>query len=351
MWYDNFREKIVNLEAEEERIQIEGFLKRQNLSLDQQIDYTVALLDGDKLVATGSLDGRILKCIAVDEGYQNMGLSSKLVTHLTREACSRGVTHLFIYTKPENKIKFSDLGFYPIAEVPAKVVLLENRPAGVKNYLKKILQENEESHRGDLSGAIIINANPFTLGHQYLIEFAASNCETLHLFVLQEDKSSFPTEIRYRLVKEGVKHLSNVVVHMGKDYVISDATFPSYFIKKYQKIVETHARLDLELFTRYIAPRLGIKKRFVGQEPYCKVTATYNLVMQEVLPAHGIEVQVVPRLENQGQPISASRVRELIRERKIHEVNKLVPETTYQFLLSPEAEGIIQTIIKDDKRH
>ena len=351
MWYDNLTEKIVNLEAEDERIQIEAFLEKQNLSLDYQIDYTVALLDKERIVATGSLGGRILKCIAVDERYKNMGLSAKLVTHLTREACSRGVTHLFIYTKPENKIIFSNLGFYPIAEVPAKVVLLENRPAGVKNYLKKLLQENEEAHSGDLSGAIIINANPFTLGHQYLIEYAASKCELLHLFVLQEDKSSFPTEVRYRLVKEGVKHLSNVAVHMGKDYIISDATFPSYFIKEFQDAVETHARLDLELFSHLLAPALGIKKRFVGQEPYCKVTATYNLVMQEILPAQGIEVQVVPRLTHQGEPISASKVRELIREERIHEIKKLVPETTFQFLLSPEAEGIIQRIKEEFKRH
>jgi [citrate (pro-3S)-lyase] ligase len=152
-------------------------------------------------------------------------------------------------------------------------------------------------------------------------------------------------------VKEGVKHLDNVVLHQGKDYIISDATFPSYFIKEFQDVVETHARLDLELFTRYIAPTLGIQKRFVGEEPYCKVTATYNRVMQEILPKHGMELEVVQRMFNDGQPISASRVRELIREEKFDEVRKLVPETTFQFLLSPEAEGIIQRIKKDDKRH
>jgi [citrate (pro-3S)-lyase] ligase len=352
MWYDNLTEKIVNLEAEDERIQIGTFLEKQNLSLDHQIDYTVALLDKGRIVATGSLGGRILKCIAVDEGYKNMELSAKLVTHLTRQAVSRGVTHFFVYTKPENKFKFSNLGFYPIAEVPGKVVLLENRPTGVENYLKKLLQETEDAHSdGDSSGTIILNANPFTLGHQYLVEYAASQCETLHLFVLHEDKSSFPTEIRYSLVKEGVKHLSNVVVHMGRDYIISDATFPSYFIKEFQEVVETHARLDLELFSRYIAKVLKIKKRFVGQEPYCKVTATYNSVMQEVLPVHGIDVHVVPRLRYHEQPISASRVRKLIYEGKIDEVKKLVPKTTYQFLFSPEAKGIIQRIIKDDKRH
>ena len=202
---------------------------------------------------------------------------------------------------------FSDLGFYPIAEVPSKVVLMENKPTGINNYLKEIIQKNEQillDHKSkNRSGAIIVNCNPFTLGHQYLIEYAAFKCQTLHIFVLQEDKSSFQSEIRYSLVKEGIQHLDNVVLHTGKDYIISDATFPSYFIKEFQDVVETHARLDLEIFTSYIAPTLGIQKRFVGEEPYCKVTAAYNSVMQEVLPAHGMEIEVVPRMMIKGLQI------------------------------------------------
>lgn len=351
MWYVILTEKIVNLEFDVETGQLEEFLKKQNLSLDRDIEYTIAVFDSEKMVATGSLGGRILKCIAVDEEYKNMGLAAKLVTRLVSEANSRGKTHLFIYTKPENKIIFSDLGFYPIAEVPSKVVLMENRPAGIKNYVKEIIQEKEQIipnyGRGNRSGAVIVNCNPFTLGHQYLIEYAASKCHTLHIFVLDEDKSSFPSAVRYRLVKEGVKHLDNVVLHRGKDYIISDATFPSYFIKEYQDAVETHARLDLELFTSYIAPALGIQKRFVGEEPRCRVTSTYNSVMQKILPTRDIEVQVIPRLLSVTEPISASRVRELIHAGKLHEVKKLVPEITYQFLLSPEAEEIIKRIKGD----
>lgn len=351
MWYDNLSKHSTNLQSKAERLQLEEFLKKQNLSLDQQVEYTIALFDREKMVATGSLGGKILKCIAVDEEYKNMGLSGQLITDLTREAYSRGKTHLFIYTKPENKNRFSDLGFYPIAEVPSKVILMENRPSGIKSYLKEIIQENKERASKNHTGAIIMNCNPFTLGHQYLIEYAASQCQTLHVFVLQEDKSSFSSEIRYRLVKEGIKHLNNVVLHQGRDYIISDATFPSYFIKEEQDVVDTHARLDLELFTHYIAPALGIKKRLVGEEPYCKVTAAYNRVMQEILPRHGIEVQVIPRKMNQGQPISASRVRKLIREGNMYEVKKLVPKTTFEFLLSAEAKEIIQRINQDDKRH
>ncbi len=348
MWYGNFREQTINLQLPEEKYRLLAFLERQGLALDGNVEYAVAVMDGEKMAASGALDGRVLKCIAVDEAYKNSGLSAKVVSHLISEAYEKQRTHLFVYTKPENKAIFSELGFYAIAEVPSKVVLMENRPDGIKRYIETLAKEN--GSKAD-SAAVVVNCNPFTLGHRYLIEYAASRCQRLHVFVLWEDRSSFPAEIRYRLVKEGTRHLSNVVLHQGKDYIISDATFPSYFIKTYQELVETHAKLDLEIFSRYIAPALGIRKRFVGEEPYCKVTAAYNAIMKALLPVHGIEVEVVPRKLADGEAISASRVRELIRSEKLQEVRTLVPETTYSFLLSEEAQEIIRQIRSGSRRH
>ncbi len=348
MWYTGFREQVVNLQSEVERKQLQAFLERQSLTLDADVEYAFALWNGEKLAAAGSLSGRVLKCIAVDEEYKYLGLSAKIVTHLVQEAYLKGRTHLFVYTKPENKTIFSELGFYLIAEVPSKVVLMENTPRGIKNYINEI--KSESAINVD-AAAVIVNCNPFTLGHRYLIEYAAARCSLLHVFVVWEEQSSFPAEIRYRLVQQGVQHLDNVTLHKGKDYIISKATFPSYFIKEYQELVKTHARLDLEIFTQHIAPALGIRKRFVGEEPYCKVTAAYNAAMQEVLPQHDIEVQVVPRMSLEGNPISASRVRELIRAGDIRKTRELVPEITYRFLISQEAEEIIKHIQSMNKRH
>ena len=348
MWYGSFREQVVNLNEATEKRELSDFIKRQGLILEADIEYSIALLDGRKIAAAGSLSGRVLKCIAVDEGYKNMGLSSRIVTNLINEAYARGETHLFIYTKPENKGIFTGLGFYAIAEVPGKSVLMENRPDGINKYIDEIV--NESGVRGD-SGAIVVNCNPFTLGHKYLIEYAASKCRYLHVFVLWEEKSSFPAEIRYRLVKEGVRHLSNVILHKGRDYIISHATFPSYFIKTYEQWAETYARLDIDIFAKHIAPALGIRKRFAGEEPYCRVTAVYNKVMQEVLPAHGIDIQVVPRAGINGKPVSASLVRALIRSGAVDKVRELVPESVYSFLLSSEAEDIIRQIQGTDQRH
>lgn len=178
MWYGSFREQVINLNEAAEKRELSDFMKRQGLMLEEDIEYSIALFDGRKIAAAGSLSGRVLKCIAVDEEYKNMGLSSRIVTNLISEAYARGETHLFIYTKPENKGIFTGLSFYAIAEVPGKSILMENRPDGINKYIDEIVNEspvNEES------GAIVVNCNPFTLGHKYLIEYAASKCRYLHV--------------------------------------------------------------------------------------------------------------------------------------------------------------------------
>lgn len=341
MFMDNLQESVLKLSSEKEKEKLKAFLEEQGLSMDRDMEYTMVITDRDRIVASGSFSDRVLKCIAVEDEYKGQGLSARVVTHLVKEQYARGRTHLFIYTKPENRRFFSELGFYPVAEVKDRVVLMENRPDGIKRYLDEIAAQT-----GAIvpSAAAVVNCNPFTNGHKYLLEHAAAGCERLHVFVVWEDRSLFPAEARYRLVREGVAHLANVSVHKGRDYVISNATFPSYFIKQYEDVVETHAALDLEIFSQYIAKRLDIRKRFAGEEPYCPVTAAYNRMMGRILPPEGIEVEIVPRMTSEGGAISASRVRELLGRGDMDAVKKLVPETTLRFLLSEEGEQIIKRI-------
>lgn len=348
MEFSNIKEEIVYHKFKFDRERIKQFLEKQNLKFDKDISYTVNLKDENKIVATGSFSGKVLKCIAVDPEYKGMGLSNRIVTHLVQEQYHRGNTHLFLYTKPENKKMFTELGFHTISEIPSKVILMENVQNGIETYLKEISKYKIDKK---IVSSIVVNCNPFTLGHQYLIEYAASRSDQVNVFVVWEDRSSFPADIRYKLVVDGVKHLSNVVVHKGKDYIISDATFPSYFIKDEQEIVKTHALLDLKVFTEHIAPALGISRRYVGEEPYCPVTKNYNEVMKKVLPEGGIEVFVIPRLTKGDTAVSASKVRECIRKGNLSEVKNLVPETTYAFLESEEAQEIINKIRMSHKRH
>ncbi|WP_246615523.1 [citrate (pro-3S)-lyase] ligase [Clostridium thailandense] len=321
--------------------EIKAFLEKQGLRLDSNVEYTVTLYEEDKIIATGSFEDRILKCIAVDDNYKGIGLSNEIVSELVNEEYRRGNNHFFIYTKPKNYRLFEDLGFYKVGEVPGKVILLENTPYGIKGFVENIKKKKVE---GKTVSAVVVNCNPFTLGHKYLIEKASKESDVVHVFVVWEDKSVFPSEVRYRLVEEGLQHLDNIVLHKGEDYIISNATFPSYFIKKQDEVVKIHSLLDIELFAKYIVPALGINRRYVGEEPLCPVTNVYNSTMKEILPKHRVEVIEVPRMAIGSDVTSASRVRKLIKEHKLTEVKSLVPDTTYNFLCSKEAVPILSRI-------
>ena len=189
------------------------------------------------------------------------------------------------------------------------------------------------------AAAIILNANPFTYGHLYLVEQAAAENDLLHLFVVSEDVSFFPYDIRDRLVREGTAHLKNIVHHATGPYMISQATFPSYFQKDEDAAIRSHAQLDIAVFSR-IAQALSITRRYVGEEQVSRVTRLYNEIMLHDLPLAGIECRVIPRKEREGAPISASTVRRAIQSGSMDALPALVPPTTLAFLQSEESAAI-----------
>ena len=303
------------------------FLAREALDYDPAIPFTVNLLDDDNIVATGSLEGNICKCIAVDPAYQGEGLTATIITQLRQEAFRQGLRHLFLYTKPKNRFLFEGLSFYRVAET-ADTLLMENVKGGVQQFVSGL----KRPENPDTVGAIVANCNPFTLGHRYLVEQAAAQVDNLHLFVLSEDKSFFPAADRMMLVQQGVADLNNVIVHPTGDYLISAATFPTYFIKDKDRIPEIRCQLDLEVFANHFAPALGITRRFVGTEPLSPVTDAYNRQMMDFLPKKGIQVTLIQRKELGGAPISASRVRALLEEQDWAQLETLVPPTTLSYL-------------------
>ena len=255
--------------------------------------------------------------------------------------CARGNLHLFLYTKAKSSKFFGDLGFYEIARVEDTLVFMENRRDGFGAYLRGLEKTKTEGR----SAALVMNANPFTLGHQYLVETAAAACDTLHLFVVSEDASLVPFAVRKRLVAEGVRHLSNVVLHDSGPYIISNATFPSYFLKDETAVIEGHARLDLAVFTK-IAAVLNVTARYVGEEPASQVTGLYNQIMKEQLPKAGIHCIIVPRKQAGGKAISASTVRQCLQNGDWESLKALVPATTLEYFRSPEAAPVLARIQK-----
>ncbi|NMC66597.1 MAG: [citrate (pro-3S)-lyase] ligase, partial [Spirochaetales bacterium] len=174
--------------------------------------------------------------------------------------------------------------------------------------------------------------------------------EHLFIFILEEELSYFPFKYRFEIVKKATKHLDNITILPSSQYIISAATFPDYFLKDLPKD-QVHAELDVAIFGNKIAPVLAINKRFVGEEPYCQVTSKYNETMQKLLPKYGIEFTILERKKFNDKAISASTVRQYIREDKFDEIKKIVPLATYEFLVSKEAIPIIEEIKNTTRRH
>ncbi len=343
--------------------QILTLLEAEGIHRDNNLDYTCAMFDEEmRVIATGSCFFNTLRCLAVSNTHQGEGLMNQMITHLVSVQFARGNTHLFLYTKYSTAPFFADLGFYEIASIKNQIVFMENKRNGFSSYLKKLEQDLtiqniplQESAASAKNAAIVLNANPFTLGHQYLVEKAAHENDILHLFIVEEDASLIPFSIRKKLVIEGTSHLTNIIYHDSGPYMISNATFPGYFQKDEREVMESHAELDLAIFTK-IAEKLHISMRYIGKEPFSETTAIYNKIMAEKLPENGIDCIIVPRkqsidtkngiknIPSHPLPISASIVRQAIKNGNLSLLKELVPETTLQYLKSEEAIPVVKKI-------
>lgn len=313
---------------------ITSFLKDNDLSIDTTIEVFVTILRNNQLIACGGLAGNIIKCVAISQSVRGEGLALTLATELINLAYEKHREQLFIYTKTEFETLFKQCGFSTITRVPGIMVLMENSATRLKRYAASLAKLRQD---GKKIGCIIMNANPFTNGHRYLIHQAASQCDWLHLFMVKEDTSRFPYEDRLSLVLKGTEDIPRLTVHGGSEYIISRATFPCYFIKEQSVIDHCYTEIDLKIFRQYFAPALGITHRFVGTEPFCAVTARYNRDMRfwletPTLPAPPIELVEIERLRFQDTPISASLVRKLLVKKDLATIASLVPSATFQYL-------------------
>ena len=306
------------------------FLAQCGLDYDESIFFSAALMEEEQIIACGSLDGATVKCVAVSPAHQGEDLTARIMTALAERAAQDGNTHLMLYTKPQNRYLFQGLGFHPVIHT-ADCLLMENRRGGIDRFLASLSRPADDRKP---VGCIVANCNPFTKGHRYLIETAATECAWVHVFVLSEDKSLFSAEMRMRMVKEGWADLANVLVHPSGPSMVSSATFPDYFLKDKLRADDIRCEMDVRLFGEKIAPALGITRRYAGTEPACAVTAAYNARMQQLLPSYGVDFCQIPRREADGAPISAAQVRSLLAQGQTQTLHTLLPESSIRILSS-----------------
>ena len=326
--------------------QMDQLLLSVGIRRDGHLDYSCGAFEDGELVATGSSFHNTLRCMAVSADHQGEGLMNLVVYHLLERQVSLGNSHVFMYTKPQSARMFGDLGFYEIARLD-DVVFMENRKDGFRRWVNSLVPSKKEGQ----CAAIVMNANPFTKGHRRLVEAAASENDWVHLFLLSEEAGPIPFAVRKKLVQEGIADLPNVIYHDSGPYIISSATFPSYFLPDGDAAILAHAKLDLRLFGE-IAKALNITRRYVGEEKSSHVTVLYNLVMSTELPAAGVEFHEIPRLALNGEVVSASTVRQAIHDDKLPEYAYMLPETTFRYFQSAEAARVNAAIKKmADPRH
>ena len=217
----------------------DALLERSGILREEQADAVFGIVNGEgKLVACGNCRGCSLRCIAVDESCRGEDMLSTLVSAMLEYQFMRGISHVFICTKAKNAPIFAGIGFYEVARAGDAAVLMENRRGGFDGYIAAL-------ERGSgVQGAIVMNANPFTLGHRYLAQRAAESCDSVHIFVVREDASEFSFEDRLRMVREGVKDIRGAIVHSTGLYMVSRAVFPSYFLKRTEDATAVQAALS-----------------------------------------------------------------------------------------------------------
>ena len=362
--------QTLNPATPRQRQRIEAFLKRNALRIDDMNYYAAVLDDDGEMIAGGGLKDDVIKCVAVDDAHKGEAIANTLVSHLISHANQEGYGCIKLFTKPKNRQLFESLSFRLLAEAP-EAILMETGIGGISNTveaLKKIKEESEKykeynkeckednkeckentsylntstpQHLNTTmqpTGCIVMNCNPFTLGHRYLIEQAAKQVERLYVMVVKEDCSLFAYTERKAMVEQGVADIENVSVIDGSDYAISRATFPTYFLKRLDDAADTQMLLDLDLFRRHIAPALGATVRFVGTEPTDQLTRRYNQLMHEALK----DVREINRLEKDGNAVSASRVRKAMEEGDMNTIRQLVPPTTLPYIIAHLATQALQ---------
>ena len=338
--YDNFEICDMPLSLKSNRTRVERFLADSGLRLED-VDYYAAVTDDDgNIIAGGGLQGNVIKCIAVGEAARDTGLSNRLISHLISMATQHGATSVKVYTKPDNSAIFQSMGFSIIAQAP-QAILMENGLKGIGEYVYYLRRMRADRPNG--AAAIVMNANPFTIGHRYLVHQAAQESSTLYVIVVREDRSVFSYPERLAMIQAGCKDLDNVVVIEGSEYAISELTFPTYFLKQVTDATDTHITLDLDLFVRHIAPALGVTTRYVGSEPIDALTARYNELMLNLLPKRGIAVKTVERLVLDAQPVSASLLRQALSEGSLVRASALAPQTTEPYLIAHLASDALRT--------
>lgn len=321
-----------------EKQKIVNFLAEFDLRYENNIDQTIYIEEDDVVVGTVSVAGYIIKCLAVRADRQSENLAVTLVGDIIKRLHSNNVYYYQVFTKPQYKQVFESFGFQPLIQTD-KVCVLEGGDGSISEEIKRIKTRMAFNLDLDMTAdndvaCVVLNGNPFTEGHLFLVEKAAAEHDYCVVFVLEEEGSYFSFKERYALAYLSCKPLKNVMVIPSTKYVVSKGTFPSYFLKTADESTEQYALYDAKIFAEHFMPELGIKARYVGSE-VTDYMSVYNQALKSVL---GDKLQLVPRMKMDGEEVSAKKVRALIEQGNNFDAARYVPTAVRSMFLAMLSE-------------
>lgn len=243
-----------------QRQELEQFLNQCGLEYDPSISYSVVLRDDETngIIASGSLSGCLLKCVAVREDCRGQGLLPQVMDKLYEEMYLSGNYRFGGFTKPEKRTSFTHVNLYPVIRTE-DMVMVEYGRGHFSGELQKIrLQcaDMSEAQRSAFWKELVQKPGSFPLclfrpeeiPHYFLkpekavraqYQMADALAAAVHSAVLGGDDMTLHTEylIRYALraevmttPKPGLVDLNDSGAHTDMDFALfmksTDAVAP-----------------------------------------------------------------------------------------------------------------------------
>ncbi len=214
----------------------------------------------------------------------------------------------------------------------------------------KGLEEWEKSLAAAIEGknvdaCIVMNANPLTVGHRYLVELASRRSSGLLVLVIQGSPESggkgnhentgikFPFQVRLEMARTCLSEIPGVVVLPSGPYIISRDDYPKHFLSDEMGPASAHAVLDSMVFC-HVLNSLGIDKAFAGDEPRDELSEIHLNALRIECRDRGIALKVAERKRLGERYISSALARQAMADKDMEMLRAIVPKSVIDLALS-----------------
>lgn len=204
--------------------------------------------------------------------------------------------------------------YYTIEELFTRSLLSTwKKQANVMDRINRYSAYLKSFNTNGTAGLLMVTCNPVTNGHLYIIEKLASQLDVLYIHIGDGD-FYFPFDVRYRMLNDSIKHLSNVILLKPSNKLLSNKIIWHNYLYKEElnDIADVRKLINFDSYAEFmfnlLVNNLKITHLCWGNEDKDKVTDCYNQDMQKY--SYGkVKCLTVNRIDN----ISGTKCRELFK--------------------------------------